>query len=80
LLADGNVKCWGYNSNGQLGYGDTVTKNNAGLVVNVQTKCVPPQMTNTCKASYMPTKIKTNHMVLDPLKENLRENIFITHG
>ncbi|KAJ1470230.1 hypothetical protein T484DRAFT_1848560 [Baffinella frigidus] len=26
--ADGTVKCWGYNQEGQLGYGDQTTRNN----------------------------------------------------
>jgi len=26
ILSDGNIKCWGYNANGELGLGDTTTR------------------------------------------------------
>ncbi len=35
LLSNGNVKCWGYNGNGELGYGDTVQRNAPGSEINL---------------------------------------------
>ena len=33
LFKDGGIKCWGYNSNGQLGTGDTSTRYSPTAVV-----------------------------------------------
>lgn len=52
ILVDGDVKCWGSNINGQLGYGDTVNRGQAGNssgqflpVVNLGSGFIPRALT-----------------------------------
>ena len=42
--SDANLRCWGLNNYGQLGYGDTTIRYSPGPVVNVGTGVVPLQV------------------------------------
>ena len=64
LLAGGGVACWGLNSNGQLGTGDTTDRHSptavTGLGAGGQSSCVAVYI-HTCLFVYMHVYIYTKY-------------------